>query len=100
MQPRSLPGLGPVVAVRWGGLVDAVRHDCLDSDNLDVKTADLLQRLDELAACSGLNEVAQILDSPRGFERDYLMSPLLDQIYVCFSAPLRTKFLEAPVFVF
>jgi len=57
----------PVAAARWGGLADTVRQDCFDSDNLDAKTHDLLQRLDELAACSGLNEVAQFLDSPRGF---------------------------------
>ena len=73
-----------------------MRHDCLDSDNLDAKTADLLQRLDELAACSGLNEVAQFLDSPRGFsvlERNYLMSPLLDEIYACLTV-LSAHFLH------
>jgi len=93
----------PVAAVRWGGLIDTVRQDCLDSDNLDTKTADLLQQLDELAACSGLNEVAQFLNSPRGFsvlERNYLMSTLLDQIYACFSIPLRAKVLEPPFFAF
>jgi len=53
MNAPSLPdsiGVAPVAAVRWGGLADTVTQDCLDSDNLDVKTADLLQRLDELAA--------------------------------------------------
>jgi len=86
-------------ALRWGGFVDAVRKDCLDSDNLDAKTSDLLQRLDELAACSGLNEVAEFLDAPRGFsilERNYLMSPLLDQIYACLTVPLRAKVFAAP----
>ena len=102
-QPRSLPdsiGAAPVAAVRWGGLADTVRQDCCDADNLDAKTADLLQRLDELAARSGLNEVAQFLDSPRGFsvlERNYLMSPLLDEIYACLTVPLRSKRFDAPV---
>jgi len=102
MNAPSLPdsiGAAPVAAVRWGGLADTVRQDCLDSDNLDVKTADLLQRLDKLAACSGLNEVAQFLDSPRGFsvlERNYLMSPLLDEIYACLTVPLRAKAFSIP----
>jgi len=94
-------GAARVAAVRWGGLADTVRQDCLDPGNLDVKTQDLLQRLDELAACSGLNEVAQFLDSPRGFsvlERNYLMSPLLDQIYVCLTLSLSAKAFVEPVY--
>jgi len=97
MNARSLPdsiGAAPVAAVRWGGLADTVSQDCLEPDNLDVKTADLLHRLDELAACSGLDEVAQFLDSPRGFsvlERNYLMSPLVDQIYACLTVPLKRR---------
>jgi len=102
---NQIDSTGPahIAAVQWGGLVDTVKQDCLDPDSLDAKTADLLQRLDELAACSGLNEVAQFLDSPRGFsvlERNYLMSPLLDQIYASFSIPLRAKILEPPFFAF
>jgi len=90
-----------IAAVRWGGLADIVRQDCLDADRpdkLDAKTVDLLQRLDELAACSGLNEVAQFINSPRGFsilERNYLMSPLLDQIYMCLTVPLSAMSFQA-----
>jgi len=90
-----------VSGLEWGGLADTVKQDCVDPDNLDTKTVDLLQRLAELANCSGLNEVAQFLNSPRGFsvlERNYLMSPLLDQIYACLTLPLRAKKFEAPDF--
>jgi len=94
-----ISGAAHSTAVRWGGLVDTVRHDCLDPDNLDAKTHDLLQRLDELAACSGLKEVAQFLNSPRGFsvlERNYLMSRLLDEIYACLTVSLLAKVLVPP----
>ena len=73
-----------VHSMQWGGLVDTLREDCSSVNELDAKTAELLQRLDQLAACTSLMEIAAFFQSTRSFttrERDYLMSPLLDEIY-------------------
>lgn len=68
----------------WGGLADTLRHDCSEASDLDPLTAQLLERLDELANCRSVLEIAEFCESSQSFttrERDYLISPLLDQIY-------------------
>ena len=75
---------GSTTTVWWGGLADTLRQSCTDLAHLDARTAALLQRLDEMAACRTLDQIAEFVRSERTFsqaERDYLMSPLLDEIY-------------------
>jgi len=68
-------------ARRWGGLADTLRQNCTDLASIDASTAGLLQRLDQLAACTTLDAIASALRVFTKAERDYLMSPLLDEIY-------------------
>jgi len=84
----------PNVTVTWGGLADTIRNDCTDTLQLDGKPADLLRRLDEFAACRSMAEIGAFLKSDRCFsdsERDYLMSPLLDDICLCCMRSLMPK---------
>jgi len=72
---------GSVAETAWGGLADTLRQNCTDLASIDASTAGLLQRLDQLAACTTLDAIASALRVFTKAERDYLMSPLLDEIY-------------------
>jgi len=88
------PDVAPAPTIAWGGLADTIRNDCTDTLQLDGKTSDLLRRLDELAACSSITDIRAFLESARCFsdsERDYLMSPLLDDIFLCSLRSLASK---------
>ena len=77
----------------WGGLPDTLHYDCEDVADLQASARTLLQRLDRLAECISLTELAAFIRSPLSItagERDYLMSPLLDQLYATFSCGSST----------